>query len=97
MKVQIKIGRRLFYVSENDIVLDNGSIAQLITQGYADGWTMVSPKLSKKLFKDLKICMILYTNDELESYAKQHFNSKDVVCYKFDIPRMIEFGYPTEN
>lgn len=96
MKVQIKIGRRVFCVSEDDIVLDSGSIVQLITQGYTDGWYMVCPKLSKKLFKDLKALLILYTDAELEEYTKKHYPYPDTKCYKFDIPRMIKLGYPTE-
>ncbi|MCM1224861.1 MAG: hypothetical protein NC548_61475 [Lachnospiraceae bacterium] len=92
-EIELKIGHRTFWVSEKDMVLDNGSIAQLITQTYSVGWDEVYPQLSKKLYRDLKNLGFLYTNEELVEKCKKHYKYDGMTYYKFNIPAMVQAGY----
>ena len=49
VKIELKIGHHVFEISEKDLMLDNGSCAQVITQKLFKGWNEYSPKMSKKL------------------------------------------------
>ena len=51
--MQIKCDRRMFSVTNKDLILDNGHCYQLITQPYRKGWDTLIPKVSKKLFNQL--------------------------------------------
>jgi len=90
--VKLKIGRNVFDIDENDVVMDNGAIIQVITKKSGTGWNWNIPVMSKKLYGDLKKLNILYTNKELEEYASQSYSSK-VTLYKFDIEKMKNEGY----
>ena len=51
--MQIKCGRRMFSVTNKDLIHDNGHCYQLITQRYNKGWDTLIPMVSKKLFNQL--------------------------------------------
>lgn len=92
VKVELKIGHRTFQISERDLVLDNGSCAQVVSQEIFKGWGTYAPVMSKKMFNDMKKLGFLYTNDELKDRC--HKNHADFCTYyAFDIPAMIQAGY----
>lgn len=89
-KIKLKIGRKVYNIGTNDILMDNGVSVQLITQnGPFRDWTYTVPVLSKKLFKDLKACCFIFEDQEL---TKKYSNLK-LVYYRFNIERMIEMGH----
>lgn len=88
MTIKITIRGKEYFVDETDLILDNGACYQLITRqvSYIDG---SPPLLSKKLFKDLKTCGFIYTDDELkEKCKKMFFGNCDL--YRFDIEKMAQ-------
>ena len=91
-KVEIKIGRKIYWIDENDAILDNGAVYQLVTKSDFSGWTSYSPVVSKKLFRQLKTCGLVYTNDELKAEAFRHYKNNMCNYYKFDIDKFIKLG-----
>lgn len=93
-KIKLKIGRKVYNIGANDILMDNGVLVQLTTQnGPFRDWTYTAPVLSKKLFKDLKACCFIFEDQEL---TKKYSNLK-LVYYRFNIERMIEMGYEVSD
>lgn len=92
MDIQLKIGKEIYNINENDIVMDNGSCIQVITKKKQDGWYSYPVKMSKKLFSDLKKVAYLYTNEELEKISAKKY-AIPVTLYKFDTERMKQAGY----
>lgn len=89
-KIKLKIGRKVYNIGANDILMDNGVSVQLTTQnGPFRDWAYTVPVLSKKLFKDLKARCFIFEDQEL---TKKYSNLK-LVYYRFNIERMIEMGY----
>lgn len=81
-KIKLKIGRKVYNIGANDILMDNGVLVQLTTQnGPFRDWTYTAPVLSKKLFKDLKSCCFIFEDQEL---TKKYSNLK-LVYYRFNI------------
>lgn len=71
-KIKLKIGRKIYNIGADDILMDNSVSVQLITQnGPFRDWAYTVPVLSKKLFKDLKTCCFIFKDQEL---AKEHSN-----------------------
>ena len=52
--VKLKVGRNILDISENDLILDNRACYQIVTQKIGYGFNKAAPKMSKKLFSDLK-------------------------------------------
>ncbi len=94
-KVGLKIGRKTFIISEEDLVLYNGSFAQLVTQlSLYEDFILRPPVLSRKLFNHLKKYRYLYTDDKLEDLCLERY--RDVLnarLYAFDIKKMINTRY----
>lgn len=82
--VKLKVGRRVFDISENDIILDNGSCYILITKKVLKDWCKCSPSVSKKLFNDLSKLGFIYKCGQ----SKEKFD-----LYKFKIDEMKKSGY----
>lgn len=52
--LSLKLGRRVFDITENDKFMDNGSCVQIITRKVPSGtWWTTCPKLSKKAIKEI--------------------------------------------
>lgn len=86
--MEIKIGRKIYDVDERDLLLDNGSCFQLVTQFTGirlDSWSPA--QLSKKLVKDLKKSNAIYTNDDLKMAAEARYYP-GMTYWKFDIEKM---------
>ena len=52
--MEIKCRNRIFNVSREDLILDNGACYTLITQEYFSDLSYMYPNISKKLFATLK-------------------------------------------
>ena len=90
MCVKLKIGRKIFNIDENDLILDNGSVYQIVTQEIrSNDWSLYSPQISKTLFNKLKKENLIYTNQELIDIASKTYAVKGCTLYKFDIKAMI--------
>ena len=86
MCVKLKIGRKIFDIDENDLILDNGAVYQIVTKEIRDNdWSLYSPQISKTLFKKLKKENLIYTNPELIELAAKKYITKGCILYKFDI------------
>jgi len=44
---ELKIGRRIYTITENDRILFNGNCYQLVTQNYGTSWNSTTPILAK--------------------------------------------------
>lgn len=90
MQVKLKIGKRIFDIDENDLILDNGAVYQIVTKEIRDSdWSVYSPQISKTLFNKLKKENLIYTNQELIDIASKTYVVKGCILYKFDIKAMI--------
>lgn len=90
MQVKLKIGKRIFDIDENDLILDNGAVYQIVTKEIRDSdWSIYSPQISKTLFNKLKKENLIYTNQELIDIASKTYVVKGCILYKFDIKAMI--------
>lgn len=85
MKVKIKIGRYVKNIGEDDLILDNGSIIQVITQYDNSGAPL---RMSKKLFKELNMINFIYLDEEKTNKTNEKFK-----YYKFNIDDFIKHGY----
>lgn len=93
VKIELKIGRHTFQISEWDLVLDNGSCAQLVSKEIFKDWGTYAPVMSKKMFKDMKRLGFLYTNDDLKELCHKNHHADHCTYYVFDVPAMIQAGY----
>lgn len=89
-QIQLKVGREILILNENDIVMDNGACIQIITRYTGRGAEIYPVKMSKKLFSELKRVEYLYTNTELAERAREKYNSR-VTLYKFNISAMCKY------
>lgn len=91
--VQLKVGRNVFNIDQNDLILDNGSCYILVTQKVTKNDSSCSPTVSKKLFTELKKCGIIFTNEGLRKAAIKKYGNSVVTFWKFDIDLMQKLGY----
>lgn len=86
--VKLKIGRYVYNISKDDIVLDNGACYQLITQKTRQ---KTYPVLSKALVKELKNSGAIYEVPKKDLNVVTYTNTC-MVYYKFDIELMEKSG-----
>lgn len=91
--VKLKVGRNIVSIDENDLILDNGSCYQIVTQQIVRGWDKYPPVMSKKLFADLKKCEFIFTNENLKQAALKKYGSHGLTFWKFNIDKMKQYGY----
>lgn len=91
--VKLKVGRNVLDISENDLILDNGACYQIVTQKIGHGFNKVTPRMSKKLFSDLKNTGLIFTNDELRQAAIKRYGNIVETYWKFNIESMKKLGY----
>jgi len=94
--IEIKINRYIKHIDKNDLILDNGSCIQVLTQTGSRGLYGYAPLImGRKLFKELKDCQFIFVDEE-----KTENTNSDKSCltyYRFNIDRMIQMGYPVVN
>lgn len=94
-KIEMKIGRYIRHIGENDLILDNGACIQIITQtGKWNMWYASPLIMSKKLFKELKTCGFIFIDKNRTDKANEQYKNPFLTCYRFDIDRLIKNGYP---
>lgn len=91
--IKLKIGRKVFEINDKDLILDNGVCYQIVTQKVCKGFDSHCPKMSKKLFNDLKKLELIYTSEGLKQDATKKYGMSSVTYWKFNIDRMVRLGY----
>lgn len=91
--VKLKVGRKIFEIDENDLILDNGNCYILVTKKVINGFSKCSPTVSKKLFTELKKCELIFTSEGLKRAASEKYGNSEMTFWKFDIDRMQKMGY----
>ena len=88
---ELKIGRRVFDITEKDIVMFNGACWQLITQTIHSGWNNYSPKASKTMCEKFvkKGILVMYRKEQ--EYLTQDGKQMGLYYYKFDMNKLNEF------
>ena len=88
---ELKIGRRVFDITEKDIVMFNGVCWQLITQTIHSGWNNYYPTVSKTLCEKLLKKNILILVKKEREYTTESGKQMGLYYYKFDIDKLNEF------
>lgn len=92
--VKLKVGRNIIDIGENDLILDNGACYQIITKMIGYGFNKSIPIMSKKLFKDLKLTGLIFTNQALKQLCEKRYGKDaNFSLWKFNIEKMQELGY----
>lgn len=91
--VRLKVGRNVFDIDDNDLILDNGACYQIITKEIRKGFDRITPKISSKLFNDLKKCELIFTSEGLRQAAIEKYGNSVVAFWKFDVDQMQKMGY----
>ena len=93
-KVLIKINRYIKPIGKEDLILDNGACIQVVTQKGSWGDYGYAPLImSKKLFKDLKLCGFIFADEALNKKANEPYKNPFLTYYRFDIDKLISSGY----
>lgn len=88
---ELKIGRKVFDITEKDVVLFNGACWQLITQTIHSGWNNYYPTVSKTLCEKLLKKNILILVKKEREYTTGSGKQMGLYYYKFDIDKLNEF------
>lgn len=91
--VKLKVGRNILNIDENDLILDNGVCYQIVTKKIGTGFDKSTPRMSKKLFSDLKRCELIFTSEGLRLAAINRYGNMAQTYWKFNIEKMKELGY----
>lgn len=91
--VKLKVGRNILDINENDLILDNGACYQIITKRIEFGSNESIPVMSKKLFKDLKKCELVFTSKGLRQAVIKKYGNHVVSFWKFNVDQMQKMGY----
>lgn len=91
--VKLKVGRNVFDIDDNDLILDNGACYQIVTKEIRKGFDRITPKMSKKLFNDLKKCELIFTSEGLRQTAIEKYGNHVATFWKFDVVQMKKIGY----
>lgn len=67
--VELKVGRNILNIDEDDLILDNGACYQIVTKEVGRAFDRYPPVMSKKLFSDLKNCELIFTSEGLRLAA----------------------------
>lgn len=91
--VKLKVGRNVFDIDDNDLILDNGVCYQIITKEIRKGFDRITPKMSSKLFNDLKKCELIFTSEGLRQAAIKKYGNHVMTFWRFDVDQMKKMGY----
>jgi len=89
--VELKIGRRIFEITENDVVLFNGACWQLISQEYFSGWHSCYPSMSKVMCEKFVKKGILVMYKKKDEYITMDGKQMGLYYYKFDVDKLNEY------
>lgn len=91
--MNLKVGRYIYNIDNNDLILDNGACYQIITKKINKGFNHYPVRMSKKSFNDLKKLDLVFTSEELKQDAIKRYGISSVTYWKFNIERMQQLGY----
>lgn len=91
--MELKVGRNIINIDDNDLILDNGVCYQIITKEIGAGLNKSFPVVSKKLFNELKKLEFIFTSDGLRLQAEKRYGYTGITYWKFNIDRMKKSGY----
>ena len=91
--IKLKVGRDRIELDDTDLVLDNGACYQIVTKKIQKGCDEYTPRMSKKLFHDLKKLGLIFTNEELRQSAVKRYGTHVITYWKFDMEKMQKLGY----
>lgn len=94
MKIKMKINRYIKYIGKDDLILDNGSCIQVVTQnGGFYGYSFGTLIMSKKLFNELRKHDYIYLDVAMTKKANERFNAAELFYFRFDVEKMAQAGY----
>lgn len=91
--MELKVGRNIINIDDNDLILDNGACYQIITKEIGTGFRKSVPAMSKKLFNELKKLQFIFTSDGLKLLAEKRYGYTGMTYWKFNIDKMKKAGY----
>ena len=89
--IKLKINRREYEITENDVVLFNGACWQLITQKCFDGWFYAIPSMSKTICEKFVKKNILIMFKKEKEYITSEGKQMGYYYYKFDMEKLEEY------
>ena len=88
---ELKVGRRVFDINENDIILFNGACWMLTTKTIRNGYSECYPTVSKIMCeKFVKKNILVFIRKEKE-YITSSGEKMGLYYYKFDMDKLKEF------
>ena len=92
-KIEMKIGRYIKNIGKEDLILDNGSCIQVVTQNGAFSKYGYAPlRMSKKMFEELRKINFIYLDVSKTKKENEKYNTPWLYYFRFDIDLMIESG-----
>ena len=91
--IKLKVGRDTIELDDTDLILDNGACYQIVTKKIQKGCDEYTPRMSKKLFHDLKKLGLIFTSEELRQSAVKRYGTHVITYWKFDMGKMQKLGY----
>ena len=88
---ELKIGRKVFDITEKDVVLFNGACWQLITQEIFSNYHYYSPTMSKTMCKKFVKKGILVMFKKEKEYTTMDGTQMGLYYYKFDMDKLNEY------
>jgi hypothetical protein len=88
---ELKIGRRTFNITDDDVVMHNGTCWQLMSQTYFDGWHRITPIMSKTMCEKFVKKNILVMYKKEREYVTTDGRQMGLYYYKFDMEKLNEF------
>lgn len=88
---ELKIRRRTFNITGDDVVMYNGACWQLMSQTYFDGWHRTTPIMSKTMCEKFVKKNILVMYKKEREYVTTDGRQMGLYYYKFDMEKLNEF------
>lgn len=88
---ELKIGRKVFDITEKDVVLFNGACWQLITQEFFSNYCYYSPTMSKTMCEKFVKKGILVMFKKEKEYTTMNGKQMGLYYYKFDMDKLKEY------
>ena len=88
---ELKIGRQVFDITKNDVVIFNGACWQLMSRTVRSGWYDCHPTVSKTLCEKLLKKDILILMEKKDEYITKDGKQMGRYYYKFDMDKLNEY------
>lgn len=89
--VELKIGRRIYNITEKDVALFNGACWLLTSQTYFNGWKDTYPAMSKVTCEKFVKKGILEMFKKEKEYTTSTGKQMGLYYYKFNMEKLNEF------